>query len=94
MGQQQSKDEMLYNQLNYGNVEGIKSLFREGASLEVSNKSPLWDSIAPRSKEGTSKYSQITSRGANPLAMNDDDQTPLDVARVKGNVNVVRAIDV
>ncbi|PPS07068.1 hypothetical protein GOBAR_AA13571 [Gossypium barbadense] len=29
----------------------------------------------------------------NPLVMNDDCQTPLDVARVKGNVNVVKAIE-
>ena len=31
---------------------------------------------------------------ANPLVMNDDCQTPIDVARVKGNINVVRAIEV
>lgn len=37
MGQQQSqsKDELLYDQVNYGNVEGIKALRREGAGLEV-----------------------------------------------------------
>ena len=35
MGQQQSKDELLYQQVSYGNAEGIKSLRREGASLEV-----------------------------------------------------------
>lgn len=35
MGQQQSKDELLYNQVNYGNTEGIKGLRRDGASLEV-----------------------------------------------------------
>lgn len=31
---------------------------------------------------------------ANALVMNDDCQTPLDVARVKGFGNVVRAIEV
>lgn len=31
---------------------------------------------------------------ANPLVINDDCQTPLDVARAKGYVNVVRAIEV
>ena len=37
MGQQQSKDELLYQQVNYGNVEGIKALRSEGAGLEVPN---------------------------------------------------------
>lgn len=36
MGQQQSKGELLFQQVNYGNIEGIKSLRNEGASLEVS----------------------------------------------------------
>lgn len=31
---------------------------------------------------------------ANPLVLNDDFQTPLDIARVKGYSNVVRAIEV
>lgn len=31
---------------------------------------------------------------ANPLLMNDDCQTPLEVARAKGNSNVVRVIEV
>lgn len=35
MGQQQSKDELLYQQVNYGNIEGIKALHSEGAGLEV-----------------------------------------------------------
>lgn len=35
MGQQQSKDEMLYQQVNDGNTEGIKVLHRDGAGLEV-----------------------------------------------------------
>ncbi|KAI0493479.1 hypothetical protein KFK09_023597 [Dendrobium nobile] len=34
----------------------------------------------------------LLSHGANPLVMNDDCQTPLDLARAKGNSNVVRAI--
>ncbi|KAK9991802.1 hypothetical protein SO802_026787 [Lithocarpus litseifolius] len=34
MGQQQSKDELLYQQVSYGNAKGIKSLRREGAGLE------------------------------------------------------------
>jgi len=35
MGQGQSKDELLYQQVSYGNAEGIKTLHREGAGLEV-----------------------------------------------------------
>ena len=35
MGQQQSKDELLHQQVVYGNVEGIKALSREGVGLEV-----------------------------------------------------------
>ena len=35
MGQQQTKDELLHQQVVYGNVEGIKALAREGAGLEV-----------------------------------------------------------
>jgi hypothetical protein len=35
MGQQQSKDELLYQQVNYGNIGGIKTLCSQGAGLEV-----------------------------------------------------------
>ncbi|XP_038995100.1 putative E3 ubiquitin-protein ligase XBAT35 isoform X2 [Hibiscus syriacus] len=129
MGQQQSKDELLYNQVNYGNSEGIKSLAREGAGLEWidrEGKTPLilaclnpqlfgvaktlielganvnayrpgrlggtpLHHAAKRGLENTVKL--LLSHGANPLVMNDDCQTPLEVARVKGNVNVVRAIE-
>lgn len=35
MGAQQSKDELLYQQVNYGNIEGIKALRNQGAGLEV-----------------------------------------------------------
>ncbi|KAE9589731.1 putative transcription factor C2H2 family [Lupinus albus] len=34
MGQSQSKDDLLFQQVNYGNIEGIKALHREGAGLE------------------------------------------------------------
>lgn len=36
MGLQQSKEELLYQQVNYGNIEGIKALRSQGAGLEVS----------------------------------------------------------
>lgn len=35
MGLQQSKGQLLYEQVNYGNVEGIKTLKEQGAALEV-----------------------------------------------------------
>ncbi|XP_077250741.1 putative E3 ubiquitin-protein ligase XBOS34 isoform X1 [Tasmannia lanceolata] len=38
MGQTQSKDELLYQQVSYGNVEGIKALRGEGAGLEWIDK--------------------------------------------------------
>ncbi|XWS39181.1 hypothetical protein CRYUN_Cryun18bG0027600 [Craigia yunnanensis] len=129
MGQQQSKDELLYNQVNYGNAEGIKTLCREGAGLEWidgEGKTPLilaclnpeligvaktlielganvnayrpgrhagtpLHHAAKRGLQNTVKL--LLSHGANPLVMNDDCQTPIDVARVKGNVNIARAIE-
>ncbi|KAK4357007.1 hypothetical protein RND71_022617 [Anisodus tanguticus] len=129
MGQQQSKDELLYQQVNYGNIEGIKSLQREGAGLEwldKEGKTPLivacmnpelynvaktlielganvnayrpgrhagtpLHHAAKRGLEQTVKL--LLLHGANALIMNDDCQTPLDVARIKGFSNVVRAIE-
>ncbi|OWM70458.1 putative E3 ubiquitin-protein ligase XBAT35 isoform X2 [Punica granatum] len=129
MGQKQSKDELLYNQVNYGNIEGIKALCRDGASLEwmdregktpliVASLNPqLYDvaktlvelganvnayrpgrnggtplhHAAKRGHESTVRL--LLSHGANPLVMNDDCQTPLDVARAKGYANVVRTIE-
>jgi len=35
MGQQQSKNELLYQQVIEGDVESIKALHNDGASLEV-----------------------------------------------------------
>lgn len=35
MGGRQSKDELLYQHVATGNIEAIKALCREGASLEV-----------------------------------------------------------
>ncbi|XVF38469.1 hypothetical protein REPUB_Repub20aG0105100 [Reevesia pubescens] len=129
MGQQQSKDELLYNQVSYGNTEGIKALRRDGAGLEWMDregKTPLIlaclnpelfnvaktlielganvNAYRPGRQAGTPLHHAakrglqntvklLLSHGANPLVMNDDCQTPLDVARVKGNVNVVRAIE-
>lgn len=129
MGQQQSKDELLYQQVNYGNIEGIKALCRDGAGLEWidrDGKTPLilvsmnpqhfavaktlielganvnayrpgrhagtpLHHAAKRGLENTVKL--LLSHGANALVMNDDCQSPLEVARAKGHINVVRAIE-
>ncbi|XP_056176424.1 putative E3 ubiquitin-protein ligase XBAT35 isoform X1 [Syzygium oleosum] len=129
MGQQQSKDELVYQQVSYGNSEGIKALCREGAGLEWidrEGKTPLivacmnaelytvaktlielganvnayrpgrnggtpLHHAAKRGLENTVKL--LLSHGANALVINDDCQTPLDVARAKGYTNVVRTIE-
>ncbi|KFK39616.1 hypothetical protein AALP_AA3G267100 [Arabis alpina] len=129
MGQQQSKGELLFQQVSYGNAEGIRALRRDGADLEWMDRegktplimacmnSELYDvaktlielgsnvnayrpgrhagtplhHAAKRGLENTVKL--LLSHGANPLVLNDDCQTPLEVARVKGFSNVVRAIE-
>ena len=129
MGQGQSKSELLYQQVSYGNSDGIKNLHREGAGLEWMDregKTPLIvacmnpelfnvaetlielganvNAYRPGRHAGTplhhaakrgleSIVKLLLSRGANPLILNDDCHTALDVARVKGNSNVVRAIE-
>ncbi|KAF5941882.1 hypothetical protein HYC85_019524 [Camellia sinensis] len=129
MGQQQSKDELLFQQVNNGNIEGIKSLHREGAGLEwidKEEKTPLTvactkfelynvaktlielgadvNAYRPGRHAGTPLHHAVQrgleqtvklllSHGANALVMNDNSQTPLDVARVKKNTNIVRAIE-
>nr|GLL44155.1 putative E3 ubiquitin-protein ligase XBAT35 isoform X1 [Ipomoea trifida] len=129
MGQQQSKDELLYQQVNYGNIEGIKALRSDGAGLEwmdSEGKTPLIvacmnpqlinvaktlielganvNAYRPGRHAGTPLHHAakrgldqtvklLLSHGANALVMNDDCQTPLDVARIKGYSNVVRAIE-
>ncbi|CAA7012913.1 unnamed protein product [Microthlaspi erraticum] len=129
MGQQQSKGELLFQQVSYGNAEGIRALRRDGADLEWMDRegktplilacmnSELYDvaktlielganvnayrparhagtplhHAAKRGLENTVKL--LLSHGANPLVLNDDCQTPLEVARAKGFSNVVRAIE-
>ncbi|XP_039116827.1 probable E3 ubiquitin-protein ligase XBOS34 [Dioscorea cayenensis subsp. rotundata] len=129
MGAEQSKEELVYQQVNYGNVEGIKDLRRKGAGLEyVDNegKTPLIlaclradllhvaetliqlganvNAYRPGSHAGTPLHhaakrgldqtvALLLSHGANPLVMNDDCETALDLARAKGHVHVVRMIE-
>ncbi|CAJ2628159.1 unnamed protein product [Trifolium pratense] len=129
MGQGQSKSELLYQQVSYGNSDGIKTLHREGAGLEYMDKegkTPLIvacmnpelynvaktlielganvNAYRPGRHAGTplhhaakrgleSIVKLLLLHGANPLILNDDCQTALEVARAKGNANVVRAIE-
>lgn len=129
MGAQQSKDELLYEQVSYGNVEGVQALRRDGASLEWMDKegrTPLIlasmrpellqlvrvlidlganvNAYRPGSHAGTPLHHAakkgltqtvelLLSHGANPLVMNDDCQTALDLARTRGHWNVVRLIE-
>ncbi|XP_068327143.1 putative E3 ubiquitin-protein ligase XBAT35 isoform X2 [Pyrus communis] len=128
MGLQQSKDELLHQQVSCGNIEGIKALCRDGAGLEWidrEGKTPLIaacinpghnlaktlielganvNAYRPGRHAGTPLHHAakkgledvvklLLSHGANALIMNDDCQSPLDVARAKGHTNVVRAIE-
>ncbi|KAL5990573.1 hypothetical protein ACLOJK_011475 [Asimina triloba] len=130
MGQQTSKEELLYHQVSYGNVEGIKRLREDGAGLEWvdrEGKTPLMVACmnpdlfdvakalielganvnaycrrfhagtilhyaAKRGLDQTVKL--LLSHGANALVTNNEFQSPLDVARAKGHLNVVRIIEV
>ncbi|XP_076945792.1 putative E3 ubiquitin-protein ligase XBAT35, partial [Bidens hawaiensis] len=136
MGLQQSKDELLYQQVTNANTEAIKKLRTEGAALEVfiqfhsladkEGKTPLilastnpqlFDVAKTLTELGANvnayrsghhagtplhhaaqsglvqMVNLLLSHGANALVLNDDCQTALDVARLKGNSNVVRAIE-
>ncbi|KAG5246351.1 auxin-regulated protein [Salix suchowensis] len=129
MTQKQSKDELLHQMAIAGNVDAVKALFSEGASLEWidrEGKTPLIvacmdsglynvakvliemganvDAYRPGRHAGTPLHHAVKrgqeqtvklllSSGANALVRNDDCQTALDVARVKRNINVVRAIE-
>ncbi|KAL6871552.1 hypothetical protein ACP4OV_014381 [Aristida adscensionis] len=129
MGLQQSKEELVYQQVNYGNVDGIRALRAQGAGLEwmdKEGKTPLVvasmrpdllnvakvlielganvNAYRPGSHCGTALHHAakkgldqtvhlLLSHGANPFITNDDCNTALELAREKGHVNVVRAIE-
>lgn len=129
MSQKRPTAELLYELATTGNVEAIKTLCRQGASLEWidrEGKTPLivacmnhelFDvaknlielganvhAYRPGRHAGTPLHHAakrgleqsvklLLSHGANALVRNDDCQTPLDVARIKGHTNVVRAIE-
>lgn len=126
---QRPRAELLYEMVCNGNVEAIKALCREGASLEwidregrtpliVACMNPFLVGVAktlielganvnaysPGHQAGTPLHHAakrgletsvwlLLSHGANALVRNDDCQTPLDVARREGHVNIVRIIE-
>ncbi|OMP11107.1 hypothetical protein COLO4_04034 [Corchorus olitorius] len=128
LGQRQSKDELLYQAANSGNVDAVKALCREGAGLEwidADGKTPLIaacmnpelvdvaktliemganvNAYRPGLNAGTPLHHaakrglewtviHLLAHGANALLRNDDCHTPLEVARIKGYTNIVRAI--
>lgn len=129
MGANHSKEELLYREVQSGNHDAVKSLHREGASLEWVDKEGRTPLIlactrgelldmaitllnlganinAYRSgahggfplhhaaKRGLEKTTTLLlSHGANPYAVNDDGHTPLDMARNRGQVSVVRLLE-
>eukprot|EP00250_Pteridium_aquilinum_P015995 c22879_g1_i1 orf=338-1873(-) len=129
MGATPSKDELLYYEVQNGNHDAVKSLRRDGASLEwvdkegrtplllACSRSELLDMtitllnlgantkaycsgthggypLHHAAKRGLDKtVTLLISRGANPLAVNDGGQTPLEMARSRGHVAVVRLLE-
>ncbi|KAI5062297.1 hypothetical protein GOP47_0022836 [Adiantum capillus-veneris] len=129
MGAGQSKDELLYQEVQNGNHDAVKALRRSGASLEWIDKegrSPLIlactrgelldmaitllnlganiDVYRPGTHRGTPLHhaakrglektvTLLLSRGANPMVINDAGLTPLQMARSRGHVSVVRILE-
>ncbi|GAY40315.1 hypothetical protein CUMW_050990 [Citrus unshiu] len=127
--QRQSKDELLYQWVITGDVDAIRALRSQGASLEwmdKEGKTPLIvacmdsglinvaktlielganiNAYRPGGRGGTPLHHAakrgleptvrlLLSCGANALVRNDDCHTALGVARIKGHINVVRAIE-
>ncbi|KAL8484606.1 hypothetical protein ACS0TY_027054 [Phlomoides rotata] len=97
MGQQQSqsKDELLYEQVNYGNVEGIKALRREGAGLEWidgQGKTPLI--LACMNPQHYDVAKTLIELGANLNAYRPGDHagTPLHHAAKRGLEHTVKLL--
>ncbi|XP_050219288.1 putative E3 ubiquitin-protein ligase XBAT35 isoform X2 [Mercurialis annua] len=95
MGQQQSKGELLYQQVSYGNTEGIKALHREGAPLEWvdrEGKTPLI--VACLNPELYNVAKTLIQLGANVNAYRPgrNGGTPLHHAAKRGLVNTVKLL--
>ncbi|KAF1880125.1 hypothetical protein Lal_00022254 [Lupinus albus] len=95
MGQSQSKGELLYQQVSYGNVEGIKSLHREGAGLEWidrEGKTPLI--VACMNPELYNVAKALIELGANVNAYRPGRNagTPLHHAAKRGLESIVKLL--
>ncbi|XP_019432759.1 PREDICTED: putative E3 ubiquitin-protein ligase XBAT34 isoform X2 [Lupinus angustifolius] len=95
MGQSQSKGELLYQQVSYGNVEGIKSLHREGAGLEWMDregKTPLI--VACMNPELYNVAKTLIELGANINAYRPGRNagTPLHHAAKRGLESIVKLL--
>ncbi|KAJ3688932.1 hypothetical protein LUZ61_018096 [Rhynchospora tenuis] len=129
IGMQQSKDELLYEQVKHGNIKEIKTLRNQGAGLEwvdKDRKTPLIlacsrsdlrdvaevliklgadvNAYRPGRRAGTPLHHAarkglertvrlLLSHGASSFIVNDDCHMPLDLAREKGHVIIVRDIE-
>ncbi|XP_050374387.1 putative E3 ubiquitin-protein ligase XBAT34 isoform X2 [Argentina anserina] len=91
----EGKTPLIVACMNPGLTNVAKTLIELGANVNAYRPgrqagTPLHHA-AKRGLEET--VNLLLSRGANVLIMNDDCQSPLDVARAKGHSNVVRAIE-
>ncbi|CAL0321117.1 unnamed protein product [Lupinus luteus] len=95
MGQSQSKDDLLFQQVNYGNIEGIKALHREGAGLEWMDregKTPLI--VACMNPELYNVAKTLIGLGANVNAYRPGRHagTPLHHAAKRGLQRIVKLL--
>ncbi|KAK7268895.1 hypothetical protein RIF29_21604 [Crotalaria pallida] len=95
MGQSQSKGELLYQQVSYGNSEGIKALHREGAGLEWMDregKTPLI--VACMNPELYNVAKTLIELGANVNAYRPGRHagTPLHHAAKRGSERIVKLL--
>ncbi|KAL2652516.1 hypothetical protein R1flu_020644 [Riccia fluitans] len=129
MGNGPSREEQLYQAVTQSNHQAVKTLRRDGASLEWVDKEgrtplilactrgDLYDMVITLLNEGARLDSYrpgthggfplhhaakrgldktvllLLSRGADPLAINDDGLTPLDMARQRNHVTIVRIME-
>ncbi|XP_075639264.1 putative E3 ubiquitin-protein ligase XBAT35 isoform X2 [Castanea sativa] len=92
----EGKTPLIVACMNHELFDTAKTLIELGANVNAYSPgrhagTPLHHA-AKRGLEQSVKL--LLSHGANALVRNDDCHTPLDVARVKGQTNVVRTIEV
>ncbi|KAL0795392.1 hypothetical protein Bca101_066769 [Brassica carinata] len=101
MRKKQSKGELLYQQVSTNDADAIRDLHREGADLEWMDRKGRTPLIMACIYELYFVAKTLIELGANvnaycpanPLVLNDDCQTPLEVARDKGFTYVVHEIE-